>query len=1266
MALRQTRKAGLVKPRIEDAQLRQAFDAIIERLEVLDGLRGDSLDQAVTWRALGDSGFTLGTGAGGAPLVTNTPGPGDGTPAPDTTGPAAAPTGLTAAETWLAILLTWDNPPLNLQFIEIWRNDIDDITSVKNGGTCQRIATSRVPLYVDYVGAEASYYYWIRAVGTDGSYSAYYDPDPGTAIIEGVLGTTGVDPSQWEANANFSADALDALLNSRIDLIDNPTTGLVDRVNVAYDDIADVEGRTTQLEAGYTYITGSDPGELDLANFISAQSSYNEDTTATVGEVSGELGDLVGFVGDTTGLPAGWGSTVVDAIQTSSSNIQALESSIGALDSEGGEEWDFADTTLSWTSSNITLTPQGTALKLEQDGTDPQFISPTISLTGGIFTQVVARIRLLESGGGWDGRVHYTTAAHGFSNSYYKAIPDPSFVLTTQWQTLTWDMTDLTAGGDDWQNSTITQIRLELGSGTGGKYEVDWVIIAKFSVTAQAEALDALTTRVIYVEGDGGLQMVGAQSTRLTTLESSITGKADASITDSLTADVLELYNPETGEGIVIANANAITALEATVDNEELGVLASAGAISDLETDVRAIYNDEEGTGLVVAQASSITQLSAQLTGGFSSVVNPFTTAGEGFGSTVADSDVQAYNGLGGLDGVAALIATTGNVQKYIYRSDGNRLFVEPYGIYEIKFRVYHGRQNDQGSFYFGLNAYNSLTDDTKQSVDVIRDGAAVSTSNNPYWFSVRAERGDDEWLDVTCYLLGDSVDPSRCSDMLVNGATYFTGASIFNDGHRTKTTGQYVEFRVLNYNSSPTYGDGTNTTVYFTNFTVQRIDAAAEFQAVVQEETSVLTNSVGDINATYAVRAELNAGGDPYVVGFGLMADVVNGTASSAFGIRADQFFVQHPNASTDAEFPFIIDTVDGEGSEIGINGTLIVDGTIRAESLIAGSIGADYIGVNSLSALTANMGTLAAGLLTTKGTITGTNPNGSPIYGPDTRDGAWRVEIEADSAWPIWYGQGGKSEPTGLFYVTTDGNVVVKGLLDAGMIKQSYFTPAGANNSFRIACDYPSNYSAGIYTGKSAHLSPTRIMQQQPDQQLRYNESFNSNAATFYSPTYSSSIVEFARLGSSSETILLQIFTDLSGFARLDEFDITGYVEVDGFLQYQYDNEGWKSAWSWTLPINFTAWSGAGGSANRYGSASSLLSQHFVTRGTSFSTLKFRLRFENNLTTGESGPATPTLENISLTATTPNFGVSTRTVGDVTASGASVYSMPEFPRFS
>ncbi len=203
MGERPTRRAGLVKTRFQDPQLQKMFDGIIERLEILDGVRGDSLDRAVTYRDLKDSGFTIISGAGGSSQIVNTPGPGDGTDAPGV-GPAGPPSNLVVTETFLAVLLTWDNTNINVQHIEIWRGTFAD--GEDGLSLAVKIATTIAPLYVDYVGSNASYYYWVRTVATDGTFSAYND-------TTGTLGTTGINPSDLlvEGSAFIIADGAEEI-----------------------------------------------------------------------------------------------------------------------------------------------------------------------------------------------------------------------------------------------------------------------------------------------------------------------------------------------------------------------------------------------------------------------------------------------------------------------------------------------------------------------------------------------------------------------------------------------------------------------------------------------------------------------------------------------------------------------------------------------------------------------------------------------------------------------------------------------------------------------------------------------------------------------------------------------------------------------------------------------------------------------------------------------------------------------------------------------
>lgn len=73
---------------------------------------------------------------------------------------------------------------------------------------------------------------------------------------------------------------------------------------------------------------------------------------------------------------------------------------------------------------------------------------------------------------------------------------------------------------------------------------------------------------------------------------------------------------------------------------------------------------------------------------------------------------------------------------------------------------------------------------------------------------------------------------------------------------------------------------------------------------------------------------------------------------AQSVFGILADKFVVVHPSDNNTTVTAFVVGLVNGV-STVGINGNLIVDDTIQAR----------HLAVNTLEAVSANMGTLTTG---------------------------------------------------------------------------------------------------------------------------------------------------------------------------------------------------------------------------------------------------------------------------------------------------------------
>lgn len=208
-------------------------------------------------------------------------------------------------------------------------------------------------------------------------------------------------------------------------------------------------------------------------------------------------------------------------------------------------------------------------------------------------------------------------------------------------------------------------------------------------------------------------------------------------------------------------------------------------------------------------------------------------------------------------------------------------------------------------------------------------------------------------------------------------------------------------------------------------------------YAAIAEVARTSVSDEPGAHEATgeFSVRVDL-AG---YVVGYGLSAfsrmDTQTGTRSSgsSFVIRAEEFAIASPIEynipgfpqfgfkEPDIEFPFIVGKIDDVWT-VGINGQLVVDGTITARSLQAETIGAREI----------NAASVWADLVTAERVISNSfKTSNFP---------AVRVEINGrgeSETYPIWFGSGavsgnyaeGVSEPA--FYFTNTGDMVLSGEL-------------------------------------------------------------------------------------------------------------------------------------------------------------------------------------------------------------------------------------------
>lgn len=144
-----------------------------------------------------------------------------------------------------------------------------------------------------------------------------------------------------------------------------------------------------------------------------------------------------------------------------------------------GLNYQFDSSSAGWSATNATLAIAGGSLVLTSTAADPQLVSPVISINGSLYTRV--RMKVKRTAGNpatdWDGKVFYGTTGHALSSSYIKSLPNPN-IAVGQSMILEWDMTTLTLGGNDWITSTVNRLRIDLGTLSGGAFEIDWINVS--------------------------------------------------------------------------------------------------------------------------------------------------------------------------------------------------------------------------------------------------------------------------------------------------------------------------------------------------------------------------------------------------------------------------------------------------------------------------------------------------------------------------------------------------------------------------------------------------------------------------------------------------------------------------------------------------------------------------------------------------------------------------------------------------------------------
>ncbi|WP_434785044.1 phage tail tip fiber protein [Pseudomonas monteilii] len=345
------------------------------------------------------------------------------------------------------------------------------------------------------------------------------------------------------------------------------------------------------------------------------------------------------------------------------SQIASLRAESGGFDST--LNYGFASTVEGWVGTRCTLTVENGRLIVTNDAAGAYLSAPLVAIKGRDYDRIRCRITR-RAGSGWTGQVTYTTAAHGSSTSYNKILPNPGLAVG-QTMVLEWDMSQLTNGGSDWSDSTITRFYLWISAAAGDVFEIDWIAVGQIAPSASvASVVDERTARISGDEANASA--VTALGSSLTTTNQNVTAAQQAA------QDAATLAG---GKGKVLVQATAPAVADRLAQNLWIDTTGNANTPKRWNGTTWAAVTDKVATDAAAAAQSALSQLAGKadasaLQALSTTVTNQGNTlSSQGNSLTELNSSLQTTNGNVATAQQAAQAASTlaGSKGKVLYQS---------------------------------------------------------------------------------------------------------------------------------------------------------------------------------------------------------------------------------------------------------------------------------------------------------------------------------------------------------------------------------------------------------------------------------------------------------------------------------------------------------------------------------------------------------------------------------------------------------------------
>ncbi|WP_440803791.1 phage tail tip fiber protein [Pseudomonas sp. SMV7] len=298
-------------------------------------------------------------------------------------------------------------------------------------------------------------------------------------------------------------------------------------------------------------------------------------------------------------------SAISNEITARTKADSALASQIATIRAESGGfdtalNYGFASTVEAWSGTRCSLAVENGRLIVTNTDVNAYLNSPVVSIRGRDHDRVRCRITR-RAGTGWTGQITYVTASHASSTSYRKVIPDPGLAVG-QSMVLEWDMSQLTAGGSDWSDSTITRFYLWLSPSAGDVFEIDWIAVGQIAPSASvASVVDERTARISGDEANASA--ITGLSSSLQTTNGNVTAAQQAAQAASDKAG---------GKGEVIYSSTEPATDKRLAQNLWIDITGAANTPKRWTGSAWVAVTDKVATDAAAAAASALAQVAAK------------------------------------------------------------------------------------------------------------------------------------------------------------------------------------------------------------------------------------------------------------------------------------------------------------------------------------------------------------------------------------------------------------------------------------------------------------------------------------------------------------------------------------------------------------------------------------------------------------------------------------------------------------------------------